>query len=226
MGNAVSGANLITALPVTLAQGGTGLAPASDGALLTSLGAQPSKLAEAPTGATGETVPRSQVTVATSGLTTSGTIYLSAITLAQGVLVSNISMITGTGTLKTGGTHGWYVLLDSGLVARAASADQVDPATVWGVASTVYTLPMTTPYLTTYTGLYYVGIMVATSAGSQPQILAAVNIAAGLGQAVIMSGPATGAHGTGQTTPPATDGSIAMTGVTPDGSRRYYAYTS
>jgi hypothetical protein len=212
--------------PLALTQGGTGLSAASAGAILTALGAQVSQLYGAPAGATGETVPRSGVTVATSSLTTSGTIYMTAILLAQGILINDLTFITGTGTLKTGGTHGWYVLTDSGLVVRAASADQTDPATVWGTASTPYPLAMSNSYTTTYTGLYYAGVMVATSAGSQPNLVAATSIAAGLGIAPVLSGPATGAHGTGQTTPPATNGTVTLGAITPDGSRRYYAYTS
>lgn len=197
------------------------ISSANPGVQLVSLGAEVSRLSLAPTGATGETVPRSQATGATSSLATSGTIYLSAIALPQGTVVNNITFITGTGTLKTGGTHGWYCLADSGLVVRAATADQIDASTKWGTASTVYTLA-TNAYTTTYTGLYYVGIMVANSAGSQPNIVTGTAMAAGLGVAPILSGTST----ISQTTPPATDGSVTLTAIGADGSKRFYAYTS
>ena len=184
-----------------------------------------SQLYGAPAGANGETIARPQATVVTAGVAVSGTVYLSAIFLPAGITVSNITMVSGTTTLKTGGVHGWYCLADSARVVRAATADQTDAATVWGTASTAYTLPVNA-FLTTYTGLYYTGIMVATSAGTQPNMVAGAAMGAGLGAiSPILSGPCTGGTGTGQTTPPATDGSVTLT-LSSDSSKRWYAYTS
>lgn len=212
--------NVTVAGTIAAASGGAG-------ALLTSMGAQVASLYAAPAGATGETTGRPQATGATTAITTSGTVYLTAIVLAQGLLVANVSMVTGTGTLKTGGTHGWYCLADSGLVVRAASADQTDAATKWGTASTVYTLPMANAYTTTYTGLYYVGVMVANSAGTQPNIVSAASLATGIVSiAPVLSGPSSGGTGTGQTTPPATDGSVTLGAISADSARRFYAWTS
>lgn len=180
-----------------------------------------SPLYAAPSGALGETMGRLRASVASQVITTSGTIYLTAIVLPAGLTISNISMITGT-VVKTGGTHGWYVLCDSNLVVRDATADQTDAATKWGVASTEYKLATTARYVTTYTGLYYVGIMVANSGGTQPSLLAAVSGATGIGLTPKLSGISS----VGQTTPPATDGSVTLTAITNDASRSYYAYVS
>ena len=182
----------------------------------------------APTGAFGESIPRQAATVATAPPTTSGTVYLVAIYLPAGVTIGHISMVSGTGTLKTGGQHGWYVLADSGLVVRDATADQTDAATVWGTASTVYTLATTAGFVTTYAGLYYVGIMVANSGGSQPNMVACTGMAAGItGIAPKLAGPSTGASGTGQTTPPATDGSVTLGAISaPDATKRFYAWVT
>ena len=68
-------------------------------------------------------------------------------------------------------------------------------------------------YATTYTGLYYVGIMVANSGGTQPNIVAAAAAVSGLGGTPKLSGNCTGGTGTSQTTP---------AGVPDDQRRRRY----
>jgi hypothetical protein len=169
----------------------------------------------APSGATAETCPRRYASTSSSAQNT-GTLYATAIAMASGILVSNITMASGTAA-KTGGTHGWYVLLDSGLVVRAVTADQTDAATVWGVAQTAYTLA-TNSYTTTYTGLYYIGVMVAAT--GMPTFLAAT----ATGNAVNGVAPVlAGSSSTSQTTPPSTG--TTMTSLS-GASRQFYAYTS
>jgi hypothetical protein len=176
----------------------------------------------------GFTIDRATATVVAQGVTTSGTVYLTACYLPVGVTIGHISMVTGTGTLKTGGTHGWYCLCDSGYVVRDATADQVDASTVWGVASTEYNLATTAGYVTTYAGLYYVGMMVANSSGTQPNMVANTAMAAGItGLSPAISGPSSGGagNGTGMTTAPATDGSKTFGSITaPDAAKRFLAY--
>jgi hypothetical protein len=171
----------------------------------------------APTGATAETFPRRWSTTPSS-VGSSGTLYVTGIAIPAGVVVNNITFCTSTAA-KTGGTHGWYVLLDSSRVVRAVTADQTDAATVWGTINTAYTLA-TNAYTTTYSGLYYVGVMVAETAGTMPTFTCLT------GQTTVTNSLVpvlTGASSTGQTTPPATG--ATMTAITPS-SREFYAYTS
>jgi len=152
----------------------------------------------APNGALGQTMPRRNATSTTIG-PTSGNLYLQAIYLPAGVSVGHISFITG-GTAKTGGTHGWYVLADSSYVVRAVTPDQTDAATIWGATNTAYSIATAATYVTTYSGLYYVGVMVAQSAGTTPTFTGS----AGFGNANGLSPILVGLSNTGQTTPPAT----------------------
>jgi hypothetical protein len=137
--------------------------------------------------------------------------------MPQGVTVNNITMAAGS-TAKGGGSHGWYVLADSSLIVRAVTADQTDTASVWGTINTVYTLP-TNSYTTTYTGLYYIGVMVAAS--TVPTFLcttATTNSVVAL--TPVLSGACGGAT---QSTPLATGSTLASISSS---SRQYYAYTS
>jgi hypothetical protein len=173
-------------------------------------------LSIAPTGATGETFPRRQA-LSASGALVSGTLYATLIPLPAGLVVNNITMLTNT-TAKTGGSHGWYVLLDSSRVVKAVTTDQTDAATVWGVASTPYTLA-TNAYTTTYSGLYYVGVMVVAT--GMPTFSCSTNPATGITSAApVMAGTSN----TAQTTPPSTG--TTMNAITSAGSYHFYGYTS
>jgi hypothetical protein len=172
--------------------------------------------------------PRGNYTNASDSLGVSGTVYLVAYYLPAGTQVTNVVFFTGTGTLKTGGTHGWYVLCDSGLTVRAVSADQTDAATVWGTASTSYSLAVltsgSTKYTTTYSGLYYLGIMVAESAGSMPNLVTGAHMSAGVaGISPVISSPTTA---TGRTTPPAADGSVTYTFGSSDGTKNFLCWVT
>ena len=172
-----------------------------------------------PSGATAATIPRRLISTIQSVLV-SGTMYVTAISMPAGVLVNNITMYTAT-TGKTGGTHGWYILCDSGMVCRAVTADQTDPSTVWGSQRTFYTLP-TNAYTTTYTGLYYIGVMVAESAGTMPTFYGAIGMPTASGSPAL---PVfCGTSSTGQTTPPSAG--TSMTALTPAVNYTFYAYTS
>jgi hypothetical protein len=173
-------------------------------------------LFSAPTGATAETFPRRLAPNASSA-PVSGTVSLTAIGLPTGLVINNITMFTNT-TAKTGGSHGWYVLLDSGRVVRAVTADQTDAATVWGVASTPYTLA-TNVFTTTYTGLYYIGVMVVAT--QMPTFIAAAAPATGINAAAPFLAATSS---TGQTTPPATSTTLAA--LAGGGGFQFYGYTS
>lgn len=99
------------------------------------------------------------ITLAT-GTVTSGTIRFQAIQLPAGLKVTNIAFCSGT-TAGATLTHQWFCLADASLKVLCVTAD--DTSTAWA-ASTVKTLAVTSgPFVTTYTGLYYVGIMVAAT---------------------------------------------------------------
>jgi hypothetical protein len=173
-----------------------------------------------PSGATAATLPRWIVSVPESTLV-SGTLYVCALSIAAGIAVNNITFMTGAAPVKAGGTHGWYVLLDSGLVVRAVTADQTDASTVWGVQKTFYTLA-TNSYTATYTGLYYVGVMVAESAGTMPTFAGAAGF---IGNGANTPPPIfCGTSSTGQTTPPAAG--TTMTAIAGAVNYLFYAYTS
>lgn len=108
-----------------------------------------------------ETMPREICPeVNTVAPTASGTLFMQAIYLKAGQLVSNItvsSATTAAGT-PTGGRVGLY---DGSRNLRATSADQT--TTAWA-ANTVKTLAMTTPYRVPTSGLYYIGFYMTATA--------------------------------------------------------------
>ena len=174
---------------------------------------------------------RGNYTNATDTLGVSGTVYLVAYYYPAGKTITNVNFMTGTGTLKTGGTHGWVGIADSSLVLRAVSADQTDAATVWGTASTAYPLAVLTSaaakYVTPSSGLYYHVICVVESGGSMPNLVTGAHMAAGvtaLGPALAF--PCTGATGTGQTTPPAADGSVTFVAGSADGTKNFLTWAT
>ena len=136
-----------------------------------------SELLIAPTGATGETCPRSLATSAASSSTASGTVYVVAIGLRAGIPVNNItaftSSVSGSNVATEADiTHGWYALLDSTITVRAVSADTTGGATAFMTsAETGYAKSVSgSAYTTTYTGLYYIAFSMSVSAGTMPQL--------------------------------------------------------
>lgn len=113
------------------------------------------------TGILAETMPRETCPeVNTVAPTASGTLFMQAIYLKAGTLVSNITVSSATtaASVPTGGRVGLY---DGNRNLRATSADQA--TTAWA-ANTVKTLAMTTPYRVPTSGLYYIGFyMTATT---------------------------------------------------------------
>jgi hypothetical protein len=220
LGNILSGASPAATGSSFLAAG-VG-APGASGLLTDAAHVHPSasmlNVYQLPSGATAENVPR-HVCTASSAAGTSGTLYLASIGLPSGLLVSNITLCTGSAA-KTGGTHGWYVLLDSGLVVRAVTADQTDAATVWGTINTAYTLPVGTPYTTTYSGLHYIGVMVAETAGTMPNWAYPNAFNNGLQIAPFPYAISS----SGQTTPPAL--AATMGALTATTNKGFYTYTS
>lgn len=152
-------------------------------------------------------------TVSSSFTPVSGTLYIYSVYLQAGTVISNIGFCTGT-TAASGPTHWWTVLLDNTYKLQAHSADKTSTALP---ASTWQSLPMVTPYTTTYTGTHYVGFMVTTST-TQPTVIS--NAATFNAQFITGTNVPTpligGTSSTGLTTP-GTDGSttyIAPTAAT------------
>jgi hypothetical protein len=141
---------------------------------------------------------RNVTTVQTATGFATGVLAVTAIGLPLGMVVSSCTFQTGA-TAKSGGTHGWYVLMDSNRNELAITADQTDPATVWGATNTPYTLNFAAPILTTYGGVYYVGVMVAAATTMPTFVGSAASVAGAFAGAPIMGGTSD----TGLTTPPA-----------------------
>ena len=112
-------------------------------------------------GTLAETMPRETCPeVNTTAPTASGTLFMQAISLTAGTLVSSLTVASATtaAVTPTGGRVGLY---DVNRNLRATSADQT--TTAWA-ANTLKTLAMTTPYRVPTTGVYYIGFyMVAVT---------------------------------------------------------------
>jgi hypothetical protein len=168
----------------------------------------------APSGATGETYPRTSCAAYTTALA-SGTAIMSAIPLPANLVVSNLGVMTGS-TAPSGVTHGWLALTDSSRIVRAVTADQTS---TFGSGFTALSLPVASTYTTPTAGLYYLAAccvastMGTLSIGNQP--LSGPN-----GTAPILAGSSS----TAQTTPPASGSTLAT--ITASGTWRFYGYTS
>lgn len=141
----------------------------------------------------------SRLRCGTSSTPTSGSLYLVPIWLPKGKVISNISFTSG-GTAAVTPTNWWFTLHDSSRVALARTADQT--TTAWA-ANTTKTLAVAqttagsaSTYTTLYSGLFYLGFMVA--AGTVPSISGEGTLAATLAN----TSPGFGPTNTGQTTPP------------------------
>lgn len=110
-----------------------------------------------PTGAIAETIPRAhQISFASPA---SGALHLNAILLSAGRTISTITHAS-VGTGMTAGTVQIFGLYSNTLSLLRATND--DGATAWN-ANATKTLTLTTPFTTTYDGLYYVAFLVAAS---------------------------------------------------------------
>lgn len=128
--------------------------PASIAYAQGAVAAQPDSTYVYAANALAETVP---APLATTTLTTvSGTASLAAIHLAAGTVVSNVGFVSVVAA--SGSTHGWAVLTDQTGIVLAVTADSLTAnlaATTWNY------LAFTKAATVSYTGLYYLGVMVA-----------------------------------------------------------------
>src|SRR5260221_2393833 len=118
-----------------------------------------------PAGTIARTIPRHQVGVGTlAAVNTTGTAAVNGIPLAQGMVISNIGILTG-GTAAIAPTHWWLGLLDAGLNVLGVTADQTSTA-IGSAAS--FVLALTLRVVIPQTGLYYVAV--STTAGRAPTL--------------------------------------------------------
>ncbi|MCP9205491.1 right-handed parallel beta-helix repeat-containing protein [Streptomyces sp. NEAU-Y11] len=121
----------------------------------------------------------------TSNTPTSGSLYLVPLWLPKGFTVSSLGFVSG-GTAASSPTNWWFTLHNSAKVAVARTADQTTTAwaanTAKSVAIAQTTAGSASSYVTTYTGLHYIGVMIKAttvpslvSEGSVADILASVS---------------------------------------------------
>ncbi len=175
-----------------------------------------------PTAAHFETFARAFApTLPTAGFAlTSGTLYMTAIYLPAGEVVSSFSYKSGTVGFTTP-TNWWFGLYSSARVQLATTADQLTAAwagstlqtlniaTVAGGAGSTYTVPSS--------GLYYVGICVA-SANNLGTIVGVTETGLITGLAPVVAGSSS----TAQTAPQA----FPFTAAAITAGSVHYAYTS
>jgi parallel beta-helix repeat protein len=112
-----------------------------------------------PTGAMAQNMDRVRTAMSSQGVLSSGRLWLAAIVLPAGRTISSITFVSA-GTALVSGTNQWFGLFDSSRNALRLTAD--DTSAAWSV-STAKTLALTSSFVTTYAGLYYIGVMVAAS---------------------------------------------------------------
>jgi hypothetical protein len=129
------------------------------------------------------------------------TLTLTAVPLPAGVAVGHIAWTSG-GTGVTGPVHWWYGLYDNNRNQLAVTADQTTTAfgsnTYMPLAIATTAAGSASSFVTTYTGLYYAGIMVDASSSPCNVLAYAHNNTAVMIQAPVLWGTSD----TSQTTPP------------------------
>lgn len=107
-----------------------------------------------------ETIPRELCSEVNTTAGASGTLFLQAIYLQAGQLISNISIWSATTAAGTP-TNGFFALYDG---ARNLVAQTANHTTEAWAANTVKTKALTTAYRVPTSGLYYIGLLqVATT---------------------------------------------------------------
>lgn len=111
------------------------------------------------TGCKAETFPRKLVPEVNTSLLSTGRLSLEAIAIRSGELLTSISFWSATTAAGTP-TNQLFGLYDNNLNLLMSSNN--DTTTAWA-ANTRKTLNLTSNFTTTYTGLYYLGIMVTAT---------------------------------------------------------------
>lgn len=110
-------------------------------------------------GTIAETIPRHLCPEINTTVAASGTLFLQAIYLVAGQLVSNITLASATTAAATP-TNYFAALYDANRNLRALSANQTTAA--WP-ANTVKSFAMVAPYRVPTSGLYYIGYMMTAT---------------------------------------------------------------
>ena len=111
-------------------------------------------------GTVAESIARMICDEANLAALTSGTLFLQGIYLRAGQRVSNISFHSATTAAGTP-TNKFFALYDN---TRALLAQTANATTTAWAANAIATRALTAAYTATYSGLYYVGIMVTATA--------------------------------------------------------------
>jgi Pectate lyase superfamily protein len=145
-----------------------------------------------------------------AGAMADGTLLLVAIDLPLGLIVTNIEWLSGTTALINGGApHYWVALFDKNRALLAQSTDNVTKAIG---TSALITDALSVPFTTTYAGLHYIGVMVASGGGTQPTMTNFGSLTAIMGLNNVDAGKTNGTSTTGlTTTAPATAAAITQT---------------
>jgi hypothetical protein len=127
-----------------------------------------------------------------------GTLLMTTIDLPAGRTISTLYWLSGTTALVNGATpHYWLALFDSSRNLLRQSPDNTAKAVG---ASTVISDTLSSPFTTTYGGQHYVGIMVASGAGTQPTYTGFASLTAPMGLNSVGGGKFNGTSNTGLTT--------------------------
>lgn len=174
--------------------------------------------ASLPTGAFAQTFDRRAATLNNAiSLNGSGQLQLVGIDLISGEVVTDITFFAG-GTAMAGGSHMWFSLVDISRNVLAKTAD--DTSATWAASTSSApngkTLPLSSPFTATYTGLHYVGIVVVAT--TLPTLLGSSDTNA---HAAMIPPIITGASTTGLTDPASLGATAATLANT---SRKPYAY--
>lgn len=167
-----------------------------------------------PAGTLSRTMPRSAVNSAALGALTSGTLYACRLLLPIGVNIKNVSVLSNT-TAEATGTHCWAGIADQNMTLQGVSADNTGAA--FFAASTLQAFALAVPYVTTYSGYFYV---VFNATATTPPTLSGNTPPAGIASVAPI---VCGTSNTGLTTPTAVG--TALTALTA-GLVQFYATVS
>lgn len=110
-------------------------------------------------GSKAETITRNILPEVNTAALSTGRLTLEAITIPAGVLLTSISFFSATTAAGTP-TNQLFGLYDNSLALLRSTTN--DTTTAWA-SNTRKTLNLTSTFTTTYTGLYYLGIMVTAT---------------------------------------------------------------
>lgn len=166
-----------------------------------------------PASAVAETMPRATGAGSVTLATVSGTIYMDAVYIPANTVITNVNEVTGSTASSNDVTINWGALCDSTRKVLAVSANATAQLTPAGF---VDTLPLSAPFTTTYSGLYYIAFTVGATT-TQPTLVGITAAGTELAAIVpILSGTSSTA---GTATPPAAGTTLGA--ITATANRRY-----